>query len=289
MMNRVFAVLRSFIILTKPGIVIGNLMVAVASFIYASHGSVDVSTLIAFIIGTIAIIGASCVVNNYMDVDIDKHMSRTAKRPSVTNAIAPPAAYLFAALLFIVGAQTLLHFVNERTAALGVLGALLYVLVYTPLKRRSHLATAVGTIPGAIPVLAGFMAGQGYIGAEGWVVFGLMVCWQMPHFYAIAVFRHTEYQAAKIPTLSVTKGLQRTILEIRMYIALFLALVGLLAVYEVLHMASIVALLGIGLYWLKTSLLSATKSVPWARSVFKASLLVLPTLALVLSVDSLVR
>jgi len=288
-MNSVATTVRSLIILTKPGIIFGNLLIAVASFLYASQGSVDFSTLLFFVIGTVAIIGASCIANNYMDTDLDTNMTRTANRPSVTNAISPYGAYLFAAVLLVVGMQSLLLFVNERTAALGLLGALLYVLVYTPLKRRSYLATAVGTIPGAIPVLAGFMAGQGYIGAEGWVVFGLMLCWQMPHFYAIAVFRHTEYQAAKIPTLSVTKGLQRAIVEIRFYIALFVALVGLLAVYEVLHIASIVVLLGLGIYWLKTALLPATKSVPWARSVFKTSLLVLPTLALVLSVDSMVR
>ncbi len=288
-MNSVASTVRSLIILTKPGIIFGNLLIAVASFLYASQGSVDFSSLLFFVIGTVAIIGASCVINNYMDIDIDTNMARTANRPSVTNAISPYGAYLFAAVLLVVGMQSLLLFVNERTAALGLLGALLYVLVYTPLKRRSYLATAVGTIPGAIPVLAGFMACQGYIGAEGWVVFGLMLCWQMPHFYAIAVFRHTEYQAAKIPTISVTKGLQRAIVEIRFYIALFVALVGLLAVYEVLHIASIVVLLGLGIYWLKTALLPATKSVPWARSVFKTSLLVLPTLALLLSVDSLVR
>ncbi|MFZ1483517.1 MAG: heme o synthase [Candidatus Saccharimonadales bacterium] len=288
-MNSVASTVRSLIILMKPGIIFGNLLIAVASFLYASQGSVDFSALLFFVIGTVAIIGASCVINNYMDTDLDANMARTANRPSVTNAISPYGAYLFAAVLLVVGMQSLLLFVNERTAALGLLGALLYVLVYTPLKRRSYLATAVGTIPGAIPVLAGFMAGQGYIGTEGWVVFGLMLCWQMPHFYAIAVFRHTEYQAAKIPTLSVTKGLQRAIVEIRFYIALFVALVGLLAVYEVLHIASIVVLLGLGIYWLKTALLPATKSVPWARSVFKTSLLVLPTLALVLSVDSMVR
>lgn len=288
-MNNSLAVVRSLFILTKPGIVIGNLLIAVASFLYASHGSFDMSTLIYFVIGTVAIISASCVANNYMDIDIDKLMARTASRPSVTNAISPYNVYLFAAVLLVIGMQTLLLFVNERTAALGILGAILYVLVYTPLKRRTYLATAIGTVPGAIPVLAGFMAAQGYIGAEGWVVFGLMVCWQMPHFYAISVFRHKEYKAANVPTIAVVKGLPRTLREIKIYVALFVVFVVLLLAYDVLHIASIVVLLGLGLYWLQTTLLPASNLVHWARTVFKTSLLVLPTLAFLLSIDSWVR
>lgn len=288
-MSKTTVAIRSLITLTKPGIIIGNLMIAAASFLYASHDMVAISTLAFFLIGTATIIGASCIVNNYMDIDIDKHMARTAKRPSVTNVVAPYSAYLFAAILFLVGVTSLRIGVSEYTAQIGILGAILYVLVYTPLKRRTYLATVMGTLPGAIPVLAGFMAGQGYIGVEGWIVFGLMVCWQMPHFYAISVFRHTDYKVAKVPTISVVKGIGRTILEIRLYIALFITLVMALVVYDVLNIVSVTVLLALGLYWLKIALQPTTKSVQWAHSVFKTSLLVLPTLAVLLSIDSLIR
>lgn len=276
--------LSAYFILTKPGIIIGNLMVAIGAFFYASESQVDALRLASLAFGTICIIAASCVINNYLDCDIDARMSRTARRPSVTGLVPVVNGIVFSGVLAVLGFTALLLGTNVLTALIGLVGAILYSAVYTPLKHASYLATLVGSLPGAVPPLAGFAAAQGYLDAAAWLFFAVLVVWQMPHFYAIAVFRHEEYATAKIPTLAVVKGLRRTITEMRLYIGLFLVLVFVAGVIGLLGVISSVLLVSLGLYWLYTAMQPTVHAAQWARKVFETSLLILPTLSVLLAV-----
>ena len=278
-------ILSAYLILTKPGIIIGNLMVAVGAFLYASDGAVDIVRFLSLIIGTICIIAASCVVNNYLDTDIDAHMSRTANRPSVTGFVSLKNGMLFSGVLAVVGFTVLLLGTNVLTAIIGFVGAVLYTAVYTPLKHTTYVATLVGAVPGAVPPLAGFAAAQGYLDLAAWLLFAVLVAWQMPHFYAIAVFRQKDYAAAKVPTIVGVKGLPRTVLEMRLYIGAFVALLLLAGVLSVFGTVSSLVLLLMGLYWLFVALRSRSDAVTWSRNVFRVSLLLLPAVSLALALD----
>jgi heme o synthase len=277
--------LSAYLILTKPGIIIGNTMVAMGAFIYASDGTIDLLTFFSLLVGTVCIIAASCVVNNYLDKDIDAHMSRTAIRPSVTGLIPLVNGMLFSGALAVLGFTVLLLGTNMLTAAIGVVGAVIYAAVYTPLKHISYHATLVGAIPGAVPPLAGFVAAQGYIDLAAWLVFAVLIAWQMPHFYAIAVFRRKDYAAASVPTIVAVKGLLRTIIEIRLYIVLFIGVLLVMGLIGMLGIAASLILAMLGLYWLYTALRSATDATAWARTVFRVSLLALPALSILLATD----
>ena len=277
--------LSAYLILTKPGIIIGNLMVAVGAFLYASKGEIDVVAFLSLAIGTMCIIAASCIVNNYLDTDIDAHMSRTAKRPSVTRVVPLARGLLFSGTLAVVGFTVLLLGTNVLTALIGLAGALLYTVVYTPLKHTTYLATLVGAVPGAIPPLAGFAAAQGYLDLAAWLLFAVLVAWQMPHFYAIAVFRQKDYAAASVPTIVAVKGLARTVLEMRLYIAVFVLLLLFMGLIGAVGIVSTLVLTLLGLYWLFVALSPRSNAVTWARKVFRVSLWVLPTLSLLLAID----
>ncbi len=267
---------RALIVLTKPGIVVGNVLAAMGGY---AVGATEFSlvTFLATIVGVAAIIAGSCVINNYLDREIDSHMSRTAMRPSVTGVVSMAFGMWYAAALLILGFGTLLWFTPFLTALIGLFGAVFYVVVYGYAKRKSYWGTLVGALPGATPPLAGYVAATAGFDAGAWLLFLIMMAWQMPHFYAIAIFRRKEYARANIPVISVAKSIARAIWEMRFYGVLFVVLNVYFVYLGYAGIVYAVSMVVISLYWLQPLLGSNWQINPEksARIVFRRSLLVL--------------
>ncbi len=279
---------RAYYRLTKPGIIYGNTLTAAAGFLLGSAGQVAFWRLLATLVGTALVIGAGCVFNNYIDRDIDARMARTKKRALVSGTISGRQALLFGAILFTVGCSTLVAFTNAVTVVIGLIGFIDYVFLYTQSKRRTVYATLIGSVAGATPITAGYTAATGTFDIGALLVFIVMVLWQMPHFYAIAMFRQSDYQAADIPVLPIVSGARQTKIHILIYIAAYAAAIAALTLTGVTgytFLAIMVLLTGVW-FWRGAQGFSAVNSVRWARKMFGFSLIILLALSALLAVDN---
>jgi len=266
--------LHAFYILTKPGIIRGNAVHVLAGVLLASVMGVNWQALLGVLVGTSLIIASACVVNNYIDRDIDRKMKRTKKRPSVTGAISPRAAASFAAVLAIAGIYVLSTFTNPTVVIIGVVAYLMYVVVYGYAKRRTAHSTLIGAVPGALPAMAGYVAIDGVLSLNSLLVFLLVFLWQMPHFYAISVFRRGEYKAAGVPVLGVVRPVSVVKRYVLAYMIAYLACVVLLIGFDVVGPPAGVLLLIGAAYWLVShARIRSANDERWARSVFGVSLI----------------
>lgn len=274
------ASLQTWYKLTKPGIIFGNAIHFIAGFLlsYTLGGSV-LSGLVG-LLGTSLLIASACVANNYIDRDIDSHMKRTKKRAIVNGEISGYAAILYAVILAAVALSLLLWVKLWLVALLGVVAYITYVWVYTYAKRTTIHSTLIGTIPGAIPVVAGYAVADNFSWLVAVILFLLLVSWQMPHFYAISLFRKKEYKAAKLPVAGVllpAKEVGRHMLDWSvLYLGLVLGLIFSDALGLIPGLISVV----LAAAWVyKISQGSASRYADiWARSVFGQSLLLSLTL-----------
>jgi len=276
--------------LTKPRVTYGNAITAVAGFLLASKGNVDGWLFLALTVGMTLVIAAACVLNNYLDQDIDAKMSRTKTRALVQGALPGRNAVIFSIVLGIVGTLILLLFTNLLTAIIGVLGFVVYVVFYGMLSKRLSIhGTLVGSISGAAPILGGYTAVAGTIDMGAILVFLILFLWQMPEFYSIAVYRRDEYKAAGVPVMSVIKGKKNTIIQIFIYTILFVIATILLYVYGFTGYSYLVVMGILGLYWIWLGArgLTAKDSDAWARKMFHFSLVMLLVFSFMISVDSL--
>jgi protoheme IX farnesyltransferase len=167
--------------LTKPGVLFGNVITAAAGFLLASKGTIDWLLFLATIVGTTLVIAAACVLNNYLDQDIDSVMERTKKRPLLTGDVSERGALIFCAVLFAIGFFILAFWVNYLVGAIGLVGFVTYVWLYGAMsKRRSIQGTLVGSVSGAMPIFAGYDAVAGQIDLGAILVFAILYIWQMP-------------------------------------------------------------------------------------------------------------
>jgi heme o synthase len=279
--------LMSYYRLTKPGIIRGNIMVAAAGFLFASKGNIDFTRAIWLLIGTSAIIAAACTYNNIYDRRLDAHMKRTQNRALVSGAISVRHAFIFAAVLLAFGVGVLARFVNTTTLLVGIVGFIDYVFVYTPLKTRTHHATFLGGISGATPPVAGYVAVTNSLDSTALLLFLVLLCWQMPHFFAIALFRRDEYKAAHVPIHPLVKGALATKIQILAYTVAFLLSSVLLYRIGNLSKTFVVVMSATSIYWLWYGLKSFASQdiVRWAKGMFGISLLILLTFSIVLALN----
>jgi protoheme IX farnesyltransferase len=201
---RVLPLVRDFVALTKPRIS-ALVLLTEAAGAFLAPGHVARSTLVLSLVGTALIVGAANALNMWWERDVDAHMTRTRNRPLPAGRLSPDAALAFGLALAAVSAP-MLFVVNAATGLLGLAALFSYVLVYTPLKRHTHLALLVGAVPGAIPPLLGWSTVTGTVGAGGLLLFGVLFLWQVPHFAAIAIFRADDYARAGLQVVSVQHG-----------------------------------------------------------------------------------
>jgi len=276
--------------LAKPGIIYGNVLTTLAAFLFASKFQLTWPLFPATLFGIAFVIGSACVFNNYLDRDIDRLMARTKDRALVAGRISVASALTYGTVLGVLGFALLYFYVNAITAAVALFGWITYVVVYGWAKRRGTWGTLVGSIPGAVPIVVGYTAVVGHFDTAAAILFLVLVSWQMPHFYAIAMYRADDYAAANIPVLPAKKGARVAKIHIVAYQVLFLIIAPLLTVYGYAGRIYGGAVIVIGLYWLTAGVrgFSASDTPKWARKVFLSSLITLLAFCAVLSVAALI-
>ncbi len=254
-------------------------MSAAAGYLLAAqlHHEFEVGKFAAFVGGVSLVIACGCVLNNVMDRKLDAKMARTKQRVLVTGAIKPHQARIFAVALGIIGFWLLLAYVNKLTAALGAIGLFFYLVPYGLSKRHTHFGVLVGSVSGATPIAAGYTAVTDRFDGGAIILFLTMVFWQMPHFYAIALYRYKDYKKAKLPVLSVSRGSKRVKLEILFYILAFTAAAAALTIagYNNYTYMAIMVALGFNWLWEGFSGLKSKDDEAWGRHMFRFSLIVL--------------
>ena len=191
--------------LTKPEISFLVTLSALAGFMLGSPEEISGWVLFNTLVGTALSSGGGGALNHYLERHLDAEMRRTAQRPLPSGRISARAAFGFGVVLIMGGLTTLLMHVNILTAALAALTVVLYLFVYTPLKRRTRYNTLIGTIPGALPALGGWTAATGSFGAGGWAFFLILALWQMPHFLSLAWMYRKDYARAGYKMLPVVE------------------------------------------------------------------------------------
>lgn len=280
--------LSLYLALTKPRITNLVLVTTVLGFFLGGKGIQSWQLLAWTLVGTALSCGGSSVLNMLLERDIDLKMERTRMRPLVTGEISLPNALAFGVLLVLGGTLLLVWKVNTLTGFLALLTAFLYVLVYTPLKRVTWLNTLIGSIPGALPPVGGWVAATGSAGLGAWVLFAIMFVWQQPHFYAIAWMYRDDYARGGLKMLPVVEpDGESTFSQIILYSVVLI---------PVAIMPSFIGLAGevyfFGAFFLSIALLfpgfklASTKSVADARKLLKATVMYLPAILALIVLDA---
>lgn len=283
---------RDYIEVTKPGIVKSNLIVIVTGFWLASAWSDSFSFLLFLVtvIGSSLVMAGSCVLNNYLDRDLDLKMERTKDRIIASGRMSARFALIYGMTLILAGTTMLGIWANSLSALLGLIGAFVYVVVYTAwMKRTTHLNTVVGAISGAMPPIIGWAAVTGNLEEGAWILFAFMFLWQIPHFLALAIMKSDDYRTAGYQMLPVVKGFLETKRQILLWtaalvpVSLFLYAVGVVG--KVYFAAATI----LGLGWLALAVVGffSKDVMKWARQMFAYSLVYLIVLCVVMMVNAL--
>ena len=278
---------REYLVLTKPRIAVMGLVTVALGFLLAATGEWSGTTFGHSLLG-IGLIAVSCsALNQWLERDSDRLMARTMNRPLPSGRMSPQEVLVFGLGLWLIGAVELIVFVNGLTALLASATLLLYVAVYTPLKRRTSFCTAIGAIPGAMPPVLGWVAAGGELDAGAFALFATLFVWQFPHFLAIAWLYREQYAAAGLRMLPQTRPAPRITGWLCVGYALALIPVSMLLKDAALAgdlFAMIAIVLGLGYVAFSVRFL-LDESVRTARQLLWFSLVYLPALLLALTWD----
>lgn len=281
--------IRTYYLLTKPGIIFGNLVTTASGFALASRGHLDFQLFLATLIGLGCVIASACVFNNYIDRESDKKMARTKNRALVKGLISGKNANIFAVILGLIGTAVLAYYTNALAVCVAVFGFVIYVVLYSFWKHRTTYATLVGSIAGAVPPVVGYCAVSNRLDTGAILFFLIIVLWQMPHFFAIAMYRFSDYSAAAIPVLPVKKGNYRTKVHMLLYIVAFIVATLMLIAFGYTGYAYLAAAVLLGFSWLFLCIkgFKSDNDKLWARNMFRLSLVVIMVLSVMISIDTL--
>jgi heme o synthase len=278
-----------FVTLTKPRLNSLALFSTLAGMYIAAPGGVPIAILIHGLVGTALVAGGAAALNQVWERETDGLMRRTQGRPIPGGRLRVWDGTLFGVVLSTVGLIELAWMVNPISAAVASATLVSYVLVYTPLKKRTSLATLIGAIPGALPPVIGWAAASGTISPPAFVLFGILFLWQMPHFLAIAWLYREDYTRAGIPLLPVLEpdgrrtGQQALIYAAALWpVSLLPALVGIAG----LPYSVVATVLGFGLIAL-SALFARERTMQTARRLFLYSIIYLPLLWAALVINRL--
>lgn len=274
----------AYLELTKPRIVLMELITVGVGYLLGARGGAHLGTLALTLFGTALVAGGAGALNMYVERDRDARMLRTARRPLPSGRIKPIEALVFGTLLGILGTVILLLGAGWLPAAVAAAAFLLYIYFYTPLKPLSTLNTPAGAIPGALPPMIGWTAATGTLDAGAWVLFLIVFLWQFPHFLAIAWMCREDYERGGMrmlpgvdPTGAMT-GRQATLHALTLIPAgLLPTLIGMAGSWYFF------GALALGLYYLAASArFWMSASHVSARRLLLASILYLPAILLLL-------
>lgn len=276
--------LKHYLLLTKPGIILGNVLTTAGGYALAARGHFDLGLFLSMVLGLALIIASACVFNNYIDRNHDAKMNRTKYRALARGIIPHRKALLFGTSLGLLGTLTLALGTNLLTTCVALTGFFFYVIVYSLSKYQTTYGTLIGSIAGAIPPVVGYTAAAHTLDLGAFILFAIIAMWQMPHFFAIAIYRISDYTKASIPVFPRVKGMRKTKVHMIAYLLAFIMATALLTLcgYTTLTFMMIMALVGIS--WLVLALkgFSAKNDARWARKMFIFSLVVVTTLSVAL-------
>ncbi len=278
--QRSSSLFADYLELTKPRLNFLVVATSAAGYYLGAVGGVDVALMAQAVAGTALVAGGAAVLNQLYERDTDALMRRTRLRPLPDGRVSPNDARTFGIVLSVAGLLALAARTNWIAAALALATLIVYLVVYTPMKRRTSQSTLVGAIPGALPAIIGWTASHGSIALGGAALFAIVFLWQMPHFMAIAWMFRDDYRKAGFPMLPVIEpGGTRAGRQALVYAALLVptsltpALIGLSgAIYFWIALA-----LGLGLLGLAVRF-ATTRSDASARALFFGSITYLPLL-----------
>ncbi|HUZ44998.1 MAG TPA: heme o synthase [Terriglobia bacterium] len=265
-------------VLTKPEVNLLVLMSTLAGFYVALRGALDIPLLLNTLLGTLLVASGTGTLNQYMERKSDAWMRRTARRPLPAGRIRAVEALVFGILLALGGGLLLWVEVNPLASVLALLTLTTYLLIYTPLKKKTALCTLIGAFPGAMPPLIGWAAARGSLSAESLVLYSILFLWQFPHFLAIAWMYREDYSRAGLRMLP-PKDLDGRLTS-RQIIAFLVALVLMSMVPSLIGQAGKVYWFGtavLGSYFLLHGVrLARNRTNVLARRLVLASVLYLP-------------
>lgn len=266
---------KNYYRLAKPGIVYGNLMHAIAAavFAWALTRPSSVWPVVWMAVGLTLILASACVTNCITDRRIDARMDRTKKRPLPLSKISVQNAIAYAVVLFVLGSIILLALTNMMVWVCAVIGHVTYTALYGYVKRHSWTGTMVGTIPGAMPIFVGYASLSPQLSGTAWLLWFTVLLWQLPHFYALALYRRDDYAKSGLPIMSVVKPRAMVIRHIVVTAMMYCA-VMIVAVAEIPLPKLVTGIMAVAaLCWLGVIVFAdRRRGDGWARKVFGYSL-----------------
>ncbi len=279
--------LRDYIELTKPEVTFLVVISSFAGFVLGSRGPLDPARLFSALAGTALVAGGTAALNMYIERRADALMHRTARRPIPCGRVRPGSALAFGLALSAAGGAFLWTALNPLSSLLALSALAVYLLAYTPLKRRTFLCTTIGAVPGAVSPLIGWAAARGSLSAEAWALFFIQLVWQFPHFLAIAWMYREDYLRGGM--VMIVPGDDRgdaTFRQIVTTSALLLPASLVPALLGIAGMAYVAAAVLFGTALLALALhASAARTARRARVLLHASVAYLPLLFAVLLLD----
>jgi protoheme IX farnesyltransferase len=271
---------------TKPRLVLLVLWTVTVGFLLASPGPLDLFLLVKTFLGTALIAGGAMALNQFLERDVDAKMKRTENRPLPSGRVAPEPVLWFGILLSVAGLSLLTFGVNLLTGLLSGLTVALYLFVYTPLKLKSPVCTLVGAIPGAIPPVLGWTAVQGELSPTPWLLFLIVLFWQLPHFLAISWAMRDDYTEAGFQILAVIDSTGKRVgKEMVSYTAALLPVTLLPTLVGATGWIYFWGALLLGVWFFGLSLKTASELDRRARHFFRASIFYLGVLLLLMILD----
>lgn len=276
--------IRHYLSLTKPRIVLMVQITTLIGYVLGSRGCIDLIRAVELLFWSSACCGGVGVLNQYIERREDALMRRTRNRVIPMHLIEPDLALIFGLLLTISGCLMLWILINPLCSVISIATVLLYVGVYTPLKKVSWWNTVVGAVPGALPPLGGWVAGSGIVEVGGILLFLLLFCWQHPHFYSIAWIYKDDYEAGgfvMLPSVDVTGHKMFAQIWFFMLLLLLVSLAPLwYATYSNFYLISALWLFYI--YMRASVMFLANKTKQNAYKLLRSSIIYLPGILLAL-------
>jgi protoheme IX farnesyltransferase len=279
-MRRTSAGFADYLALTKPRLNVLVVATSAAGYYLGATAAVDLVAMAEAVAGTALVAGGAAVLNQVYERDTDALMRRTRLRPLPAGRIATTDASIFGVALSLAGLILLAARANWLSAGLALVTLLTYLVIYTPMKRRTPLSTIVGAVPGALPALIGWTASHGRIDVTGASLFAIVFCWQLPHFMAIAWLYREDYAKAGFPMLPVIDPEGRRAGKQAVYWAFLMVLASVVPTFGGLagNAYLVVALVsGVGLFALAVRFATARNETT-ARALFYGSITYLPLL-----------
>ena len=271
-------VIADYLALTKPRLNSLVVLTSAGGYYLGASRPQTFLPMAAAAVGTALVAGGAAVLNQVYERETDALMQRTRLRPLPDQRVTPEEAGTFGTLLAAGGVVLLSVSANALAALLALATLVVYLTIYTPMKRRSPLATLIGAVPGALPPLIGWTAASGTLSLGGWSLFAIVFLWQIPHFMAIAWLYRDDYARAGFPMLPVVEpDGRRTGLQAVLYAAVLVPVSVAPTVVGLTGAAYFwtALLLGVGLLWIAARFaLSRTDAT--ARVLFYGSITYLP-------------